>query len=65
MSSIRADIELNAAPFIGGIAKVQRQIRNLQAAAAGITAAFIAARAAIAGLSGIFSEMKGALDLGV
>ena len=45
MSSIRADIELNAAPFIGGIAKVQRQIRNLQAAAAGITAAFIAARA--------------------
>ena len=64
MSSIRADIELNAAPFIGGIAKVQRQIRNLQAAAAGITAAFIAARAAIAGLSGIFSEMKGALDLG-
>ena len=64
MSSIRADIELNAAPFIGGIAKVQRQIRNLQAAAAGITAAFLAARAAIAGLSGVFNEMKGALDLG-
>jgi hypothetical protein len=64
MSSIRADIELNAAPFIGGIAKVQRQIRNLQAAAAGITAAFLAARAAIAGLSGVLSEMKGALDLG-
>ena len=64
MSSIRADIELNAAPFIGGIAKVQRQIRNLQAAAAGITATFLAARAAIAGLSGVFSEMKGALDLG-
>lgn len=64
MSSIRADIELNAAPFIGGIARVQRQIRNLQAAAAGITAAFLAARAAMAGLSGVFSEMKGALDLG-
>jgi hypothetical protein len=64
MSSIRADIELNAAPFIGGIAKVQRQIRNLQATAAGITAAFLAARAAIAGLSGVFNEMRGALDLG-
>lgn len=64
MSSIRADIELNAAPFIGGIAKVQSQIRNLQAAAAGIAAAFIAARAAIAGLSGVFRGMKGALDLG-
>ncbi len=64
MSSIRADIELNAAPFLGGIAKVQRQMRNLQAAAAAITGVFFAARAAMAGMSGVLNQMKGALDLG-
>ncbi len=64
MSSIRADMQLNAAPFLGGIASVQRQMRNLQATAAGITGVFFAARAAMAGLTGVFNQMKGALDLG-
>ncbi len=64
MSSIRADMQLNAAPFIGAIGNVQRQIRNLQVITAGITGAFIAARAAMAGVSTVMSQMKGALDLG-
>lgn len=64
MASIRADMQLNAAPFLDGIAKVQTQMRNLQATAAGITAAFFAVRSVMAGLSGVFANMKGALDLG-
>ncbi len=64
MSSIRADMQLNAAPFISGIASVQKQMRNLQAAAAGITGVFFAARAAMAGFTGVFGQMKSALDLG-
>jgi hypothetical protein len=64
MASIRADMQLNAAPFIDGIARVQTQMRNLQAAAAGVTAAFFAIRSTMAGLRGVFEGMKGALDLG-
>jgi hypothetical protein len=64
MSSIRADIQLNAAPFLAGMARVQGQMRNIQVAAAGLTGAFFAARAALAGFSGVLSAMKGTLDLG-
>lgn len=64
MSSIRADMQLNAAPFIGAIGNVQRQIRNLQVVTAGITGAFVAARAAMAGVSNVMAQLKGALDLG-
>lgn len=64
MSSIRADMQLNAAPFIAGIARVQAQMRNLQVAAAGLTGAFFAARAALAGFTGILQQMKSTLDLG-
>jgi len=64
MSSIRADIQLNAAPFLAGIARVQSSMRNLQAVAAGITGAFFAVRSVMAGLSAVFNGMKGALDMG-
>lgn len=64
MSSIRADMQLNAAPFLAGIARVQTSMRNLQAAAAGITGAFFAVRSTMAGLSAVFEGMKGALDMG-
>jgi hypothetical protein len=64
MSSIRADIQLNAAPFLAGIARVQTSMRNLQAAAAGITGAFFAVRSTMAGLSAVFDGMKNALDMG-
>jgi hypothetical protein len=64
MSSIRADIQLNAAPFLAGIARVQSSMRNLQAVAAGITGAFFAVRSVMAGLSAVFDGMKGALDMG-
>jgi hypothetical protein len=64
MSSIRADIQLNAAPFLAGIARVQTSMRNLQAVAAGITGAFFAVRSVMAGLSAVFDGMKNALDMG-
>lgn len=64
MASIRADMQLNAAPFLDGISRVQTQMRNLQATVAGVTGAFFAIRGAMSGLRGVFEGMKGALDLG-
>lgn len=57
-------MQLNAAPFLAGIARVQTSMRNLQAAAAGITGAFFAVRSTMAGLSAVFDGMKNALDMG-
>jgi len=57
-------MQLNAAPFLDGIARVQTQMRNLQASVAGITGVFFAARAAFAGFAGILNQMRGTLDLG-
>jgi len=64
MASIRADMQLNAAPFLDGIARVQSQMRNLQASVAGITGVFFAARAALSGFTGVLNQMRGTLDLG-
>ena len=64
MSSIRADIQLNAAPFLAGIARVQSSMRNLQAATAGLMGAFVAMRSTIASFQAVFDGMKNALDLG-
>jgi hypothetical protein len=64
MSSIRADIQLNAAPFLAGIARVQSSMRNLQAATAGLMGAFFAMRSTIASFQAVFDGMKNALDLG-
>lgn len=64
MASIRADMQLNAAPFLDGIARVQTQMRNLQASVAGITGVFFAARAALSGFTGVLNQMRGVLDLG-
>jgi hypothetical protein len=64
MSAIRAEMQLNATPFLASIARVQTSMRNLQASVAGITGAFFAVRSAMSGLSGVFNGMKGALDLG-
>jgi hypothetical protein len=57
-------MQLNAAPFIAGIARVQTQMRNLQASVAGITGVFFAARAALAGFTGVLNQMRSTLDLG-
>ena len=64
MASIRADMQLNAAPFLDGMARVQTQMRNLQASVAGITGVFFAARAALAGFTGVLNQMRSTLDLG-
>jgi hypothetical protein len=64
MASIRADMQLNAAPFLDGISRVQTQMRNLQASVAGITGVFFAARAALSGFTGVLNQMRGTLDLG-
>lgn len=64
MSSIRADMQLNAAPFLAGISRVQTSMRNLQAATAGLMGAFIAVRSAMANFQAVFDGMKNALDLG-
>jgi hypothetical protein len=57
-------MQLNAAPFLAGIARVQSSMRNLQAAAAGITGAFFAVRSAMANFQMVLEGVKGALDLG-
>ena len=64
MSSIRADMQLNAAPFLAGIARVQTSMRNLQAATAGLMGAFVAVRSTMANFQAVFDGMKNALDLG-
>jgi hypothetical protein len=57
-------MQLNAAPFLGAIQGVQRSVRNFAALTAGLTGAFFAARAAMAGFTSVAMQMKGALDLG-